>query len=218
VRFDPEGRRVLLLGDSLSLDGGPIDVFRRTAEARGAEFRILARKGRTVVSAPRKLGWANHDVVVVALGTNDHGHSTGMVERSAEALLEAAGRVARERVIWVGPPAVLDGAMDYQLQRVDRALHRVVGDRDYFSLRVVTEGMSRDGRTRDGVHFTRDGSRWVADGISSVLLPPVGEDPAPRARVVLPPSAGAMFATGLLALVLNRRVRLEAERLAGKDV
>lgn len=217
MRFDPTGSRVLLVGDSLSLGGGPYDLLAREAGARGAEVRTNAVVGRSVLSAPHLIG-GRYDVTLVALGTNDWGHPSGLLERAAEGLLRRLGDITADRVIWLGPPAVVPGDVDLQLQRVDRCLFSVVGRRDYVSTRIVTDGMSRDGRTPDGVHFNRRGAEWTSAALVDLLLPPKGEDPMPRMRALPRPSPAATLALGLMALVLNRRVKLDLERKMGADV
>lgn len=215
------GQRVLVFGDSLSHvgpDNGPeaVEITRtgsysspgailaqKLLQAGASAARVDARVGRSAYNfwgreatgalLQADLAW-KPTLVIVMLGTNDLG--LNMVRD-----MDAMGRILRAFAptaeVWgIGPPSFASGALQVQTGPVVAMMQSVFEDRF-----VDARGLSTqpEGRTADGVHFTRAGAEAWARGLAQTLLTRLRERPEPGGPSRRSPLALAGW--GLVVLV-----------------
>lgn len=226
------GRRVLVLGDSLSASssapGGVLGKYIRNAGA--ADVRVNGKVSRSAVNffagtngENGALVLANEvalrpDVVIVWLGTNDLGLSAS-VDAAAFARIRDAFRAIGAEVWSIGPPAFATSTRTVQAVTVYGTLSSVFGADRVLDSRPLTADVQR---TADGVHFPAASAATVGARLAAALLPgPTTSTTSPSSAMTavtttftswLPVSiaAAAIAAAviGLAVLVKRRRVML----------
>lgn len=141
----------LIMGDSHA-EGHPGTYLAKILSDRGHETTVVSKVGLRITTMARQtIMFEDASFKVVMMGTND---SPG---RATE---RAYRRIAADYpdAFLVGPPAYR-GALGLRTKAVAKIQERVFGDR-WIDSRPCTSDYS--GRTRDGVHFTKDGAkRWI---------------------------------------------------------
>lgn len=167
----PVGGRVALVGDSLTV--GEYATLPIAAESRGVRLDISAEPGRRISGAVPELARLarGHDLVVMALGTNDA--ADGLTPAAATALIDAglAAAGADVPVLWLtvahpaGTPAA-EAAGVFNAALVDAAGrhgHLTVADWAGFV------GGRPELVAGDGIHLTEDGyavrTAWLVDRV-----------------------------------------------------
>lgn len=226
--MDPRGRRVLILGDSLSAaswaPGGALAAELRKAGA--AEVRVDARVGRSAVNLWNGTNGENGatiaaeaarrpDIVVVFLGTNDA--ASGVSAAADEAGFRRIVATFAPGTEWwvVGPPA-FPKRPDIEARAVPvyATLARVFGPGRVLDARPLTPAT---GRKSDGVHFTALGGPAFGRVLAAALVPAAAPTSA-SASAIAPFTVGAwrwtlggaaLAALGVgLAVVIRRRRQL----------
>lgn len=216
VRF--KGRKVLIVGDSLSYPGrSPLEyttpaevpataapgvvLARHLLDLGARAVRINAKVGRSAYNLFRSengdrllaedVAWGP-DIVLVFLGTNDKGLGPLQDAAAFERIVKS---FPREDIWALGPPQIA-GYDD-----VVATMTEVFGRKF-----VDTRGMLTEvPKASDGVHFTRDGAKLLADRIAVAL--------ASTPSTWLPYAAlGVLGATGVgFAWVIVSRMRAKRQ-------
>lgn len=205
----PVGRRVLVVGDSITVRTREILVRRLTADgwsvcldARSMQPTSAALDGFTENGAFP----AYVDVLVMATGSNDIFDPAQLPAQVARARTYAAGRPLLWVTAWVARTRVSPELAEHDrmnTQRVNAVIHRLIGRHDRAAVidwyADLAAGSARPGRFLvDGVHTTELGGRQRAALITTALHPYLRCPPegvacrtAPRPRGDVRPSVGA---------------------------
>lgn len=163
--------RVALVGDSLTV--GEYATLPGAAEARGVRLDISAEAGRRVPTGAEELRRlaVDHDVFVVALGTNDA--EPGLTPERAAALIDAAlwSVAPGATVLWLtvhrapGTEAEAAAAVFNESLRVAVARHPQLVVLDWAGVVASRPELLAP----DGIHLTPDGyavrSAWLVDRV-----------------------------------------------------
>jgi lysophospholipase L1-like esterase len=155
------GDDILLIGDSHA--GGLRHELKMTAKSLGYKFSSITEEGsltcQFLPKLRRELRERSHDLVIVALGTNDTIANDSWIERNkgCYSLLVKMVRDKGSEIVWVGVPK-------YQIKRLRNVdtVSRLIAESgaDVFNSADIDIVMSND-----KIHATIDGySRW-ADAI-----------------------------------------------------
>lgn len=149
----------LVMGDSHAA-GHPGRLLSEELWLRGYRTSVIyANAGQTAVGLGRKPLRMRADLVIIFLGSNDR-----LTRETALAYIGIAERHPNAYI--VGPPAYRDRSLHARSRAVYRLQRRIFGAGSIDS-EPCTIDLS--GRTRDGVHFTRRGSRHWVDCILSEI-------------------------------------------------
>lgn len=211
------GKRVLIIGDSLSHRGGssaPVvyDVREGTnrtssvpgdllgsflLEAGAAAVRVDAKVSRSAwnffrVEDGHALLRADQawkpQIVIVLLGTNDLGLSMTKDAEAMGIIRNAFTAIGAE--VWaVGPPSFISAKYTAETPAVMQMLQNVFGKAYVIDARPLTSDLTKAGRAGDGVHFAATGAKTFATRLAQVLLrTQPGQIPSPPAQL---PGSGA---------------------------
>lgn len=233
--MDVTGKRILILGDSLThrgarsapdgrnvtesstRDGTPGDLLASKLLEAGASWaRINGRVSRSAwnffrVEDGDKILAAEAarepDVVFVFLGTNDLGLDAG---KDAAAFTTIRDAFPNAEVWSIGPPTFSSEKRTTQAETVYKTLRAVFGADRVIDLRPLTDDVDR---TTDGVHFPASSARIVAARLANAITDAGSESKI--ALLVRRPwfapvgvSLGASVLFVGLAWIIRRRRRL----------
>jgi hypothetical protein len=141
----------LIMGDSHA-EGAPGSYLARLLSVRNYQTTVISKVGhRTTTMARQTIIFADSDLKVIIMGTNDSpGEATELAYR----------KISRDYpdAYLIGPPAYR-GTLGLRTSQVAEIQKRVFRGR-WFDSRPCTSSFV--GRTRDGVHFTREGAKlWM---------------------------------------------------------
>lgn len=170
--------RVAVVGDSLTV--GEYATLPRMAESRGLRLDVSAESGRRVASGADELHRlaADHDVFVVALGTNDA--EPGLTAEQAGALIDGAlwSVTPDATVLWLTVHRPASDGIDPASSVFNDAL-RAASSRHQGLVVLDWAGVvaSRPELVgEDGIHLTADGyavrSAWLVDRVVEHLPVP----------------------------------------------
>jgi hypothetical protein len=142
----------VILGDSHAA-GYPGRILSQELWLEGYDASLIdarvGRKAKDVVNKPLKL---SSDITVIFIGSNDP-----INRNTVKSYLDLSELYPNAYV--VGPPVFEDRSLDARSKIISRLQRRVFGNNAINSRRCTDK---YSGRTRDGVHFTKDGAkRWV---------------------------------------------------------
>jgi len=168
------GRRVVIVGDSLSAAAGaPGGELAAELRAAGATVLVNARVGRSAHSFYAAEASQLDDIVqfqpelaIVWLGTNDCGQRPSVIAQRMAQLRDDLGELGAE--VWAFGPAQLPARLAGCRPAVVSTMATVFGPR--FIDTAALEGTKMVGRTADGVHFTRAGARALGERMASAFL------------------------------------------------
>lgn len=220
--MDVRGKRILILGDSLSsgaaTPGGQLG--QRLQAAGAASVRVNGKVSRSAVNffsgANGEDGMAvlmaeaayRPQVVIVFLGTNDIGLPQGP---DAAAFRRIAGAFPGAQLVAVGPPSFARADLTRGAPAVYATLQNVFGgvvDTRPMTADILT---TAQGRTSDGVHFTAVGAAVFGQRLVQELLRSSGADASASSAMATPGwkltvGLAALAALGVgVALIIRRR-------------
>jgi len=200
------GKRVVIFGDSLSSGAAsPGGVLGAHLTAKGATVNINSRVGRSAynfygredtVGQLREIDAFAPHLAIVELGTNDIGLSLGIDQAKMTQLRDSLARVGATEVWAIGPPSFADATLERGAGSVVDMMRRVFKDR-FIDARPLTADMKTNGRTGDGVHFTKDGG--------SLLGARLAQEFADAKSIAVPLIVIAAGAVGALVYLRSRR-------------
>jgi len=184
------GRRVLVLGDSLTRDSQALSARGMRASGWTPTFRCWGSKrldwGIAQVRRAKSLGQLP-GFVVVALGTNDISWETPpTTQRRVRILLDAIGK--RRQVLWVDLDVDHSAFSSSRAQWFNRMIREVADDRANVTVvpwRRVARAASA-GRF-DGIHYGPGGFRLRAQTVVKALNKAGRAHPAPAPRPTVTP-------------------------------
>lgn len=179
---DTEGKRVLIVGDSLSV--GPLSFggrLKKTIEKGGASSVSLVAVGgasaRSIQRQPLFISASlkEYDVAFILLGTNDAANvSVGADFQSVvSSFAQLKTKITTDRLVGCGSQAFGQRAQDkYKgINFVAASLNESIDSLFYkfVSLYSITEPFGSELRTKDGVHFTSKGYELMTDKFVEAL-------------------------------------------------
>ena len=203
--------KILLIGDSLSLPGGPGERLEKKLEARGHTVARVANGGKDynyfAKNLPKDDGY---QLVIVFLGTNDAANLevvnlTKVEERRLKSMQKVKDAYPSSVVVALGPPA-----FPAPLSRKDKRDLNPSADLIFkallgvfpavIDLRPMTQEIltPAQGRAGDGVHFAAEGAEALADLVLAELLRRAGSEeglpaPTPTPTPTPQPSRGVIY-------------------------
>lgn len=177
---DVSGKRVFILGDSLSSgSSSPGGVLARELTLAGAKVQINAKVGRSAWNfygredAAGQLADAlafGPDLVIVELGTNDIG--LGMAADRVRMIQIRDAMATKGAKVWgIGPPAFdRTGSAQLDVDLVTAMMGDVFSPR-FLNWQALTSDMTTSPmRTSDGVHFTAQGAELAGKRLAREFL------------------------------------------------
>lgn len=194
-RPTPSGRRLVILGDSLTAGLGlPIEqaypsLLQARLDARGGGWQVVNAgvSGDTSAGGLRRLEWALSDgaaIVVVALGGNDalRGLPVDDLRRNLDAIVTQAQQ-AGARVVLAGMQAPPNTGPDYA-RGFSAVYPEIAAARGAVLLPFLLDGVAGVDTLNqaDGIHPNEAGARRVADLVWQAVEPVVRELDADSSR------------------------------------
>ena len=180
------GHKIIFIGDSLSLKGGPgnflcdlleasgATVYRDAVGGRSTSTFILGSaklkdKGLTKEEMQASITSKDIDTVVIMLGTN-HNPEAPSNSKYVRKMLDG---YAKASIVWVGPPSFRTGHK-YGSTTIDKTAPLVANMLDstvsnFVDAQPITEDMIDVAHRKDGIHFSK-GAKTFAERLYPLVV------------------------------------------------
>lgn len=210
--MNPRGKKIYVLGDSLSLPGQPFAEMAKKLEDAGGLVTVDAQGGHAIweiglnkplnpmVRAFKRAVAADPDLFILAMGTNDYAANNAAIGKGLEKILDAF----RGRTIVMGPPYFAPGVRGANGQEIAPGTDKVYQMlRLYFPMTIDTrpltaEFTAKGDRDRAGIHFRGTAGKRAGEKLAKVLL---GELPR-EGQKRRPPGQSSLVLLGMLLAIL----------------